>query len=966
MNDAVFVNVVRRSLAVLATFLGILSGCARHPAAGQSGVADPALPRATLAAVNLSDPIRPIPGAVPIVLKAARNEWTSFALEVSNVYASSPVSLHVAATPAAGNPLSATNLQAFQILSMPVEVNPDYVRHTGLNSASRNLPRAMLPATMTSGEVNLASLRDPTQPTNAAAHPNGDSVLLWIDVHVPPDTPPGTYEAFCELRDSQGRTGTIVPLQLTVYDFALSAERHLAIVGQLNWDRLARVYPQWFGDTITPSLINRREERYGHTVATLDELISLAQENRTSLIVPGLRPTVKWPAGAPPEIDWREYDALVAPWLSGQAFADHVPLGYWPLPSAQSLSRFDLNSRLAYWSQATSHFDRLGWINASAAALPPAANESESPALAAEALEILMRDPKVRVTLPLGDDQLSQPALLEPRNLNRLLTTAPGLVSTASSESGIGADVRRRPHWLRTDMSGLVPTSGAGGDERDVRVWAWLAFLRQAELIVWDQSLPATDGPKAPADADEMVWFYPGEWFGVDRPVPTTQLKWLRRAEQDYEYLWLAKQRGEVINALQLARLITKPLEVTPGQMADPVYSLMSGTTNQEAWDRAQELLAETVLLRKPGEPVDENLQRALNIQTLQWAEPQERPVVIGRRTQWELTGPRTQPSGRAYGNWLTLNFGVDVYNASDTTPAQNQLRWDAPPQDSGWEVRPREPVEVPRLLTYHVQPVAIRARFNLDRLTPASRQPLGLTFVSGFSGTSYRFPVRLPVAATDRREGPIKIDGNLTDWTDADCIENRPLLLMLNRPNLQTAQLQPAQMPARIYSCWGRENLYFAFALEGVTPEPGQAHNDVYYEARRAWGEDLAEALIQPVFADNSTGPVLHVVFKPNGALWVERKSRDARASNAWQPIEVGGIRYATTTSSDGRWHGEAAIPWKLVAGRDSNAIPSLLRFNFSQHRNANCESASWCGPVDHGRDDQLMGVLFVRTPRG
>jgi hypothetical protein len=40
------------------------------------------------------------------------------------------------------------------------------------------------------------------------------------------------------------------------------------------------------------------------------------------------------------------------------------------------------------------------------------------------------------------------------------------------------------------------------------------------------------------------------------------------------------------------------------------------------------------------------------------------------------------------------------------------------------------------------------------------------------------------------------------------------------------------------------------------------------------------------------------------------------------------------------------------------------MLRFNFSQHRAATCESASWAGPVDFGRDESFTGVLYLRTP--
>jgi hypothetical protein len=83
--------------------------------------------------------------------------------------------------------------------------------------------------------------------------------------------------------------------------------------------------------------------------------------------------------------------------------------------------------------------------------------------------------------------------------------------------------------------------------------------------------------------------------------VPTVQLKWLRRAEQDYEYLHLARERGEVLNALLLARLITKPVKISPAKPPTRVR-LMCGTTDVAAWDQAQDLLARTISspLRRP------------------------------------------------------------------------------------------------------------------------------------------------------------------------------------------------------------------------------------------------------------------------------------------------------------------------------------------------------------------------------
>ena len=185
--------------------------------------------------------------------------------------------------------------------------------------------------------------------------------------------------------------------------------------------------------------------------------------------------------------------------------------------------------------------------------------------LSVDAAQILASHPRIRVNVPLEDDQLqfnhpNNNRLIDPETVDRLVTAGPGLVFNAP----IGTwpkELKHPPHWLRTDVPGLVPFAGTGGDERDVRLWAWLGFLPpptgsgagpissgvsgRAEMIQWANTLPTYNNPDEPADPSDAVWFYPGFWFGVNEPVPTVQLKWIRRAQQDFEYLYLSRQRGK-------------------------------------------------------------------------------------------------------------------------------------------------------------------------------------------------------------------------------------------------------------------------------------------------------------------------------------------------------------------------------------------------------------------------------------
>jgi hypothetical protein len=198
----------------------------------------------------------------------------------------------------------------------------------------------------------------------------------------------------------------------------------------------------------------------------------------------------------------------------------------------------------------------------------------------------------------------------------------------------------------------------------------------------------------------------------------------------------------------------------------------------------------------------------------------------------------------------------------------------------------------------------------------------------------------------------------------------------MFNRPAVQRQDLQFADESATVYAGWADENLYVAFDLQGVTMSPVmQSRNFVDYQFRRAWGEDLCELLVQAVFEDNSVGPVLHVVCKPAGH-WVERKRDPRMYTHPWQPFEGAAIRYAGTVerkagdpAGRGDWRGEVAIPWKAITDRDGDGRtvqrPRLLRFNFVQHVHATGQSASWAGPIDFGRDDNFMGLLYLRDAR-
>ena len=959
-----------RCALTLAMSVMVVSGCAKPPPATQHTTV---AATAKLQAVNLNDSVKPIPHDQPVVLSTARNESASFAIQASELSSAAGVTLRINAPQleSASGTISAGSFEVAQILAMPVDVNrAGYVRHTGLSVSDHPLPRALLPVRLNNGNVELPAFRDPAQPTSVTAKFTGTTqrpLLVWVDLHVPSHATPGEYACNLDLvAAGSERPIASLPLKLTVHDFTLPDQRQMLMVSRLDWDQLKRLYPDEF-ETVTPRLLSRKDERCAASIRTLDAIQRLAQSHRTQIVIPRLQPTVKWQLGKP-RIDWDDLDSVLTPWLDGAAFADRVALGYWPMPSVDFLDRFDRASQLEYWGQAAAHFEQKNWIDKTAVWIdnlsPGRPSSSESIELSAQASEVLNVHPKLRVTLPLEMDrvQLAGPrneTFVQPKSTERLIAEAPGIVF-ASPIKPWPTDATRPQHWLRTDLPGLVPYVGGGGDERDVRVWSFLAFLRNAGMIVWGSPLPRTNSPQELADPNDLFWFYPGSWFGVEEPVPTIQLKWLRRAQQDFEYLHLARQRGEAVNATLMARLLTKPVEIQPGQNPDPTYALMSGTADQNTWNEAHRILANLILLRQQGQTVNNVRRDELGFQILRWCAPQEQPFLLARQVQWQIDRP---PTGIP-GNWLSVRLGIDIYNASDMKPEQNLLQWTAMPR--GWEVRPK-PTGIPALATYRVQRYMMDARYNLNAIDAKDKHPVQLTFTNGFNRQDTIMKTVLPVRPSDRHVPGLQLDGRLDDWSEADAIQAGPMIRMFNRPALQKHQVQYAGNPAAIFTGWHDDNFYVSFKLDGVsTRDLNQSRNFVDYEFRRAWGEDLCEILIQPLFSDNTVGPVLHVVCKPTGH-WVERKLDPRLHADPWQPLEGAAIRYCAKMDPNGggstTWRGEVAIPWKAITDR-SRGIPPFLRFNFVQHNYATGESASWAGPIDYGRDDALMGLLHLREP--
>ena len=229
---------LRRFVASSLLLIGLatlLASCAKVslPTLGGAKSIKPTITGATVQGLNLNNPLTPTPSDLPITLSAAKNEWASFSVEVAGLpadFAKKHVSLRIRQPNSGAGAIDGQNFSAYQILSMPIDVNrAGFVRHTGLSVTHvSSLPRALLPMPMNNGSLDLSKARDPNEPQ-----------LFWIDLHIPPETPAGDYVASCDLVEGNIETPiATVPVKLKVYDFVLPDERHLSMVSRIDWDAL--------------------------------------------------------------------------------------------------------------------------------------------------------------------------------------------------------------------------------------------------------------------------------------------------------------------------------------------------------------------------------------------------------------------------------------------------------------------------------------------------------------------------------------------------------------------------------------------------------------------------------------------------------------------------------------------------------------------------------------------------------
>src|SRR5262245_6926724 len=172
----------------------------------------------------------------------------------------------------------------------------------------------------------------------------------WVEMYVPPSTPPGKYERVVSLMLNQSRVQTI-PVTLDVWGFDLPSTASFPTSFGINGLTALR---QHVGRYTNDDDVIRFTSMYRK--AALWHRLSV---HNGSMIPPAVRFI-----GDRIEVDWTNYDREVGPFLDGVAFAPGEPLYGAKATSADIGGVRAIESdprKTLYWGAFVEHFHKKGW-----------------------------------------------------------------------------------------------------------------------------------------------------------------------------------------------------------------------------------------------------------------------------------------------------------------------------------------------------------------------------------------------------------------------------------------------------------------------------------------------------------------------------------------------------------------------------------------------------------------------------
>ena len=463
-------------------------------------------------------------------------------------------------------------------------------------------PSQMLPDKKWYPEV-LAPFKDPYgaehKPVGAPFEikiANGSNQGVWIDVYVPKDAPPGTYEAPLKVTVN-GEVKAAATLELNVHGFTLPDETHVDGYGEFYgncYDFHGVSFKQ------DPDKWWTVAKRY-HQMAHQHRFVIFERIGRG----PGMDP-------------WDAYDKFYGPILDGTLFTKeqgytgpgaNTGVNFWGAPFAQAYDGkapvFDDAKLKTYTDGAKAFWDHV------------VAKKWNTKRFLAYIIDEAGSDAQSRTSNKKLQDALDAGAGKGHVNLIWTSHTDPSTFANDAATDLRGVIRWWCPNGGACNPEFLVPREkdgdtvwfyhsghpcigvhGVNASGVELRTWGTICWRYKVNGSFWwamDMCDAKTPMIKPCYKPDDTRWgngvlFYPGARLpdvglpAIDGPLSCMRMKAYRRGLQDYEYGWLLKQQGKEAVADQLVKKVI-PAALTEA-LGNPGSAAKSGDESQKAEQR--------------------------------------------------------------------------------------------------------------------------------------------------------------------------------------------------------------------------------------------------------------------------------------------------------------------------------------------------------------------------------------------
>ncbi len=791
----------------------------------------------------------------------------------------------------------------------------------------------------------------------------GDAYHFWVDVAIPKGTSEGIYTTEIELTSGDTRIGAI-NVRLNVRPVILPDEADIPLIAELDHRRLFHRHVRPSGSASARTGDDwRKSSTRSEQDAVLRSTLRMLHEHRLTPVVHELAPPVKVGARGEITIDWAQYDDVVEPCLNGRAFYNRVPLGVCPMPFhaiVSSLQRDVLTSSSGhtamlreYLALCAKHFDKKGWLDRSYALLRD---------------DVTVNPESVQATRDFAgvsgqaDKRIKIASRLWPQDM-----TPYGWIDYPFSEFSDAVDIwvppaqfydvsamateraSGRRTWLAVDHPPYSGSFAAYAPEAYIRVLTWQAAALDAEALYLGcvNQWPGGSDQPTPEDcvrADPNVLLYPGGPFGLDEPVPSVRLKYLRRSAQDAAYRKLLNKRGLGHMSATLGRSLA-PYAGSDAYRTHFADGRPIGWIDDPAlFDLARDIMVEALVgISGAHHP---------RARSAVW----RRFMLAARRLQVHVDGTRVRLRG-ARSSWQAdVECTLTIVNGT-RLPVAGTVRWADLP--AGWTAdtdgRPVTPIS-----PNSSRRVTLTARATTLPVASGGFALFPIEFITEV-GAVHRLDARICCVDAVPFDGLIRIDGDLSDWPPGAANVASEFQSIVDQPSgSHTETPRRARHSTMGFTMRDREYLYVAINCESDAQTLSQAsrHNRVEYDDLIPVGDELVELLIDPLnTGTRSPTDLYHIVVKPSGAYLTEKGIRFDPPCGLRSPWVVD-MEIATWVSAD-RWTVELRIP--LAAFGDAATKHTTWGFNITRYDASQQEFSTWSAASGNAYDPVSLGNLYL-----